>query len=128
MLHFAYRWNKYGQIGNGSTANVHTPILVAFSSGLIDSQDEIINVTAGWRSTIALSKRGKLYSWGYNSLLNVSVSKQGISDKKSYSEYPRRVLIPEDINTHEEPILNVYSCFSSTLSLYALERLEVKHY
>ena len=52
-----YMWgnNKDGQIGNGSTANVLTPVLI---------MKGVVRVSCGWNSTAAITKRGELYMWG----------------------------------------------------------------
>lgn len=57
-----YCWgdNRYGQVGDGTTANRLSPTQVP------NLAEAIITVTAGGVNTCALSVSGKLYCWGNN--------------------------------------------------------------
>ncbi|CDE14898.1 putative uncharacterized protein [Clostridium sp. CAG:470] len=57
--------NDYGQLGNGNTTNQKTLTQVKGPNGEGYLKD-IIAITAGNLSSYALTKEGKVYSWGYN--------------------------------------------------------------
>ena len=61
-----YSWgdNKYGELGNGTTANSSMPICI---SNIEDSPLNGKNIVDVYGSSIAKDSDGKLYSWGYNS-------------------------------------------------------------
>ncbi len=62
-----YTWgsNAYGELGNGASENSNLPINITSKFKLTD--DKIIQVSAGYYHTIALSENGKVYTWGRNS-------------------------------------------------------------
>ncbi len=60
---YAWGWNASGRLGNGGTADAHTP--VAVSRGAIPAGVKIVGLAAGADATIALGDNGKAYTWGY---------------------------------------------------------------
>ena len=56
---WAWGYNEYGQLGDGSTTNRNTPIQV---SGLSD----VIAIAGGYGHTIALMSDGTVWAWGWN--------------------------------------------------------------
>ncbi len=58
---YAWGWNQYGQVGDGTTTNRYNPVPV-------NSIDEwqFVTVSAGYAHTIALDSRGLLWAWGDN--------------------------------------------------------------
>ncbi|MFA6867602.1 MAG: hypothetical protein WCR54_08845, partial [Clostridia bacterium] len=60
---YVYCWgdNSYGQIGNDSTTNQKTPLLV---SSLIE---KVAQISAGSLHSVILTKYGDIYTWGCNS-------------------------------------------------------------
>jgi len=61
-----YAWgsNYYGQLGDGSTTDRTTPVLV--SVGDVPSGVTLIRVAAGNRHSLALGSDGNAYAWGSN--------------------------------------------------------------
>ena len=58
---WAWGYNYYGQLGDGTTDNKNTPVPVSgLSSG-------VTAIAAGGRHTIALKSDGSVWAWGYNS-------------------------------------------------------------
>ena len=53
--------NNRGQVGDGTTANAHTPVLVDLGSGI--TATEVVN---GYRHTCATLSNGSLMCWGEN--------------------------------------------------------------
>ena len=55
-----YSWgdNTYGQLGNGTTTNSLTPIMVNI--------DNVMDIAAGDRHSIALKNDGTVWTWGRN--------------------------------------------------------------
>ncbi len=60
-LLYAWGYNAYGQVGNGTTAVQKTPVQIALPSGV-----DPVAVTAGMDSSYTIGSDGTLYAWGYN--------------------------------------------------------------
>lgn len=58
---YAFGGNTDGQLGDGTTLDRHTPVMVEGLEGI-----EVIAVAAGDRHSMALSADGKVYTWGRN--------------------------------------------------------------
>jgi len=56
---WAWGWNEYGQLGDGSTADSHTPVQVGTDS-------DWKHVSAGNVHTTAIKSDGTLWAWGWN--------------------------------------------------------------
>ncbi|XP_057419366.1 ultraviolet-B receptor UVR8-like [Lotus japonicus] len=52
-------WNKFGQIGVGNNVDCSSPVEVKFPY-----DQKVVQMSCGWRHTIAVSERGNVYSWG----------------------------------------------------------------
>lgn len=61
-----YCWgaNTYGQLGNNSTSDSLSPVLVS-GGGVLDGK-AVISIAVGQKHTCALTSDNKLYCWGYN--------------------------------------------------------------
>ena len=57
---WAWGWNYYGQIGDGTNTNPNTPLQIG-------TDKDWTTISAGGEHTIALKKDGSLWAWGYNS-------------------------------------------------------------
>ena len=58
---FAWGWNGYGQLGNGTTTNSSTPVAVSLPSGTT-----ITAIAGGSFHSLALSSSGQVLAWGRN--------------------------------------------------------------
>jgi alpha-tubulin suppressor-like RCC1 family protein len=58
-------YNRYGQLGNGTTANRPVPGNISHDSGLPPGQT-CTALGSGYLHTLALCSDGSLFSWGYN--------------------------------------------------------------
>ncbi|XP_078172079.1 regulator of chromosome condensation (RCC1) family protein [Carex rostrata] len=56
---YGWGWNKFGQVGVGDNTDHCSPAQVNFP----DNQN-IVQVSCGWRHTIALTERKNVFSWG----------------------------------------------------------------
>src|SRR4029077_12150172 len=61
---YAWGYNFYGQLGNGTTNTSSTPVAVDMSGAL--SGKTVIAIAAGGSHTVALTSDGKLFAWGNN--------------------------------------------------------------
>ena len=57
---WAWGWNYYGQLGDGTTTDSHVPEQVTSVS------NKWVSIAAGWDHTIALKSDGTLWAWGWN--------------------------------------------------------------
>ena len=62
---YAWGWNAYGQLGNGSTTTASTPVRVKGVGGSGYLTD-IVAINAGYYHTLALGPDGSIYTWGRN--------------------------------------------------------------
>ncbi len=53
--------NTYGQLGNGTTANSSTPVVVSLPSGTT-----ITAIAGGGNHSLVLTSTGQLFAWGWN--------------------------------------------------------------
>ncbi|WP_183122245.1 InlB B-repeat-containing protein, partial [Bifidobacterium sp. wkB338] len=63
----AYAWgaNRYGQLGDGTTTDRHTPVMVRKPAG-VSSDFTYVQVSAGGQHSLALGSDGYVYTWGWN--------------------------------------------------------------
>ena len=59
---WASGWNSWGQIGDGTTTEWHTPVKITALSG-----KGITAISAGYAHNLACASNGDLWSWGLNS-------------------------------------------------------------
>ncbi len=58
---YAWGWNYAGQLGNGTTKDSHTPVVVSLPAGVTPKM-----IAAGGDHSLAIGIDGKLYAWGHN--------------------------------------------------------------
>jgi alpha-tubulin suppressor-like RCC1 family protein len=65
---WAWGWNFYGQLGDGSTVEKHSPEQICMIEGACSptTDNNWRSVSAGWYHTTALKSDGTLWAWGYN--------------------------------------------------------------
>jgi alpha-tubulin suppressor-like RCC1 family protein len=61
---YAWGYNDYGQLGNGTTTSRNTPTLINVPN--LQSGETIAQVTAGYYHSLAVTTQGRVYAWGYN--------------------------------------------------------------
>ncbi|MCI8519450.1 MAG: hypothetical protein HFJ51_05195 [Clostridia bacterium] len=81
-MFIAWERGGTGQLGNDNTQDKTNPVLVRKEAGFLEN---IIETSAGYKSSIALSIEGKIYAWGDN-----SNGKLGISEK--ISKYAKQII------------------------------------
>ena len=62
---YCWGYNGYGQLGDNTTTNRPTPILVKGSGGS-GTLSNIVSISAGYHHTCAVNSSGNVYCWGYN--------------------------------------------------------------
>ena len=62
---WAWGYNKNGELGQGDTTNVYSPVQVKSADGNSYLTD-IIEIAAGSNHNLALDKDGTVWAWGYN--------------------------------------------------------------
>ncbi|XP_031258374.1 ultraviolet-B receptor UVR8-like isoform X2 [Pistacia vera] len=55
---YGWGWNKFGQVGVGDNADHCSPVQVNFP------HDQVVQISCGWRHTLAVTDRQNVYSWG----------------------------------------------------------------
>ena len=63
---WTWGYNGYGQLGQGNTTTVYSPVQVKSADGSSYLTD-IIEIAAGAYHNLALAKDGTVWSWGYGS-------------------------------------------------------------
>ena len=59
---YTFGWSKYGQLGHGDQTDRLTAHKI--DPGRMDGP--VASVVGGWRHTVALTRSGRLYAWGWN--------------------------------------------------------------
>jgi YD repeat-containing protein len=62
---YAWGYNYYGQLGDGTTTRKSTPVAVD-TSGVLNGQT-VVAIAAGVNHCLAISSEGKVFAWGSNS-------------------------------------------------------------
>ena len=57
---WAWGYNNYGQLGDGTTTDRHTPVSVSGLTG-------VTAIAGGYGHSLALKSDGTVWAWGYNS-------------------------------------------------------------
>lgn len=63
---YAWGYNKYGQLGDGTTETRTAPVAVSFGSALPDGVTIVAVAAAESGFSLALASNGTAYAWGYN--------------------------------------------------------------
>ncbi|KAF7840143.1 ultraviolet-B receptor UVR8 [Senna tora] len=58
-LLYGWGWNKFGQVGVGDNVDHCSPVPVKFPH-----DQKVIEISCGWRHTIAVTDKQNVYSWG----------------------------------------------------------------
>ncbi|XP_057419618.1 ultraviolet-B receptor UVR8 isoform X2 [Lotus japonicus] len=56
---YGWGWNKFGQVGVGDNVDRSAPVQVKFPH-----DQKVVQISCGWRHTIAVTERANVYSWG----------------------------------------------------------------
>jgi len=89
---YCWGYNKHGELGNGSTTDSNTPVLV--SQGVRPAEVTFSSISAGSSYTCALGTDGNAYCWGYNvygQLGNGSLDSSNVPVLVSQGERPTGV-------------------------------------
>ncbi len=58
---YAWGYNRYGELGNGTNTDSNVPVLVSLPNGVTATA-----ISAGGYHSLAIGSEGKLYAWGFN--------------------------------------------------------------
>lgn len=157
---FAWGWNKWGQVDGGVTENdVLSPVPVNLEDAMdpifVDSPKKgsksvlIVQVTAGWRHSTALTSTGEVIAWGRAGLLFDSREEQSTarddvasvaSSSRSRRSEKQRSTIEEELKAAAylspaptkvnlpsyaaaDRVLKLFDCHSPAISISAVEIL-----
>lgn len=98
---YTYGWSKYGQLGHGDFEDHLVPHKL---EALCDNN--ISQISGGWRHTMALASDGKLYGWGWNKFGQV-----GVGDNVDHCS-PVQVQFP-----HEQKVIQISCGWRHTLAV-----------
>jgi alpha-tubulin suppressor-like RCC1 family protein len=87
-----YAWgaNGVGQLGNGSTTNRHLPVQVRLPKGV-----KVTSISAGRRSALAITKAGRLLSWGGNASGQLGNGSTRARHKPGYVRLPKHTKVTQ---------------------------------
>jgi len=103
-----YAWgsNNYGQLGNNSTTESHSPVQVVLPTDLVTQTTpltDVVAIAAGGNFSLALTKSGTVYAWGYSGtgalgsgVVSYSCSYYGSYYGCNYTATPVPVVSPTD--------------------------------
>ncbi len=94
---YAWGYNNYGQLGDGTTTTRYTPVRVKQPEGApVDFT--YVQISAGGLHSLALGSDGNVYTWGSNDYCEVSAGTQAMwttpvmvrmPDRKTYPDLPK---------------------------------------
>jgi alpha-tubulin suppressor-like RCC1 family protein len=119
---WCWGWNISGQVGNGSTENVSSPIQVTLPDTV--KRTSIKQVVAGWQYTAAMTNTNQVLLWGKLNLLGEpfpTTYDEMIADASG--KIPPK-LTPQLISIAEEDFghnLGLYCMNSATMSVLAID-------
>ena len=90
-MYIVQEHGNLGQLGNKNTQNRTNPVLVRTENEFLTN---IIEVSAGFKNSMALGIDGKAYAWGDN-----ANSRLGITDK--ISNYAQQILKMQNLDDEE---------------------------
>ena len=88
---YAWGYNNYGQLGDGTQTSWTTPVMVRKPAG-VPADFTYVQVSAGDRHSLALGSDGYAYAWGYNNYGQLG------NNTGSPSPVPVRVRDPDNPN------------------------------
>jgi alpha-tubulin suppressor-like RCC1 family protein len=63
---WAWGYNEWGQLGDGTTTERHTPVQVMLDPGLGTPLTDVTAISAGYAHSMALRSDGTVWMWGWN--------------------------------------------------------------
>lgn len=98
---YTYGWSKYGQLGHGDFDDHLIPHKLEALH-----EENISQISGGWRHTMAVTSDGKLYGWGWNKFGQV-----GVGDNIDHCS-PVQVKLP-----HEQKVVQISCGWRHTLAV-----------
>ena len=89
---WAWGYNHFGQLGNGTTDNAHSPVLV-------DGGKDWIAFTAGDYHTIGLKRDGSVWTWGCNKRGQLGLGSTAAGHKPINFAGDKWLVIPVEVET-----------------------------
>ncbi|QIK63447.1 LPXTG cell wall anchor domain-containing protein [Leucobacter viscericola] len=73
--------NNYGQVGNGTTSNLTTPVKVLGPSNdaVVRTSDKVTRISAGGSHSAAVTENGTLYQWGNSVQLGIAGAETAVT-------------------------------------------------
>lgn len=119
---WSWGWNKWGQLGVGSTLNRFKPTMVINQK--LKACTAFFKISAGWRHSLALSESREISAWGYlepHDTKDQGGVASGMQDQRQRSDIecivktPRTFKVPFE-NSYLVP-RRIHSSFSQTMSV-----------
>lgn len=89
-----YTWGRgeYGQLGHNDRKNLSSPKLVDFFQNL-PNDDHVIQISAGGHHSLAVTKLGDVYTWGFGTMSQLGLGPMNDEDDR---------LIPTKVNNEDK--------------------------
>ncbi len=110
-------WNEYGQLGDGTTNNSTTPVIVSMPSGL-----GVAEISAGSRHSCAVATNASVYCWGAHEEGSLGLGEGVDSDVPAYVDLGTdRHAIMSERDNDGDGIVNIFDPFPDgcTVGTYA---------
>lgn len=122
---WSWGWGSHGALGHGNYRDLDTPRLIESLSDL-----DVVDISAGWAHSLALTKDGKVYRWGWAddiktiySCANLKVNAPGLLDSMQQVGHKMRLgwllfdnaeLYPRLISELNEIFVTKITCGAAT--------------
>jgi regulator of chromosome condensation len=108
--HKVYSWGRgdYGQLGHGDDEKRLEPTVIQFFENL-EGGDHVVQIACGANHSLALTKNGKIYSWGFGESYQLGHGpkkpKEGEAENPANEEHIPRIVVSRALTNTRAPVV-----------------------